>query len=163
MDMDTVKLIIEIPKELYENKKGYLTNMDAYMICKAVQNGTPLDSVKAEMQKVRCFHVGTFEDDNPIDNGIVEGIDKAIGILDNIEPRKSEDKGMTFKVIDTLTGKEPTSSVIVSIAKKGGLMEMDIDQFYVGENGALVLADDCGNITYCDMRRFKVMTESEGT
>lgn len=69
---------------------------------------------------------------------------------------------MTFKVIDTKTGKEPTDRVISNIAKKGGLMIADIDQFFVGEDGSLVLADDCGNITYCDMRRFKVVAESEG-
>ena len=69
---------------------------------------------------------------------------------------------MTFKVIDKKTGKEPTMRVIRNIAYKGGLMEMDIDQFFVGEDGALVLADDCGNITYCDTRRFKVeQQESE--
>ena len=81
---DTVKLIIEIPKELYENKKGYLTNMDAHMICKAVQNGTPLDDVITEMKKKKRFHVGSFEADDPIDYGIVIGFDKAIAILDNI-------------------------------------------------------------------------------
>ena len=68
---------------------------------------------------------------------------------------------MTFKVIDTLTGEEPTDTVINNIAKKGGLMVADIDQFFVGEDGSLVLADDCGNITYCDMGRFKVVAEGE--
>ena len=68
---------------------------------------------------------------------------------------------MTFKVIDAKTGKEPTSRVIDNIARKGGLMTMDIDQFYVGEDGSLVLADDCGKMTYCDRRRFKVVVESE--
>ena len=68
---------------------------------------------------------------------------------------------MTFRVIDTKTGKEPTSRVIDNIAKKGGLMTMDIDQFYVGEDGALILADECGNMTYCDVKRFKVVAESE--
>ena len=68
---------------------------------------------------------------------------------------------MTFKVIDTKTGKEPTSRVINNIAKKGGLMIMDIDQFFVGEDGSLVLADDCGKVTYCDTKRFKVVVESE--
>lgn len=68
---------------------------------------------------------------------------------------------MIFKVIDTKTGKEPTDRVISNIAKKGGLMIADIDQFFVGEDGSLVLADDCGNITYCDMGRFKVVAESE--
>lgn len=68
---------------------------------------------------------------------------------------------MTFKVIDTKTGKEPTSRVIDNIARKGGLTTMDIDQFFVGEDGSLVLADDCGKMTYCDAKRFKVMAESE--
>ena len=68
---------------------------------------------------------------------------------------------MTFKVIDTKTGKEPTSRVVDNIAKKGGLMRMDIDQFFVGEDGSLVLVDDCGNMTYCDTKRFKVVAESE--
>lgn len=40
-------------------------------------------------------------------------------------------------------------------------MRMDIDQFYVGEDGSLILVDECGNITYCDTTRFKVVTESE--
>ncbi len=68
---------------------------------------------------------------------------------------------MTFHVIDTKTGKEPTSRVIDNIAKKGGLMIMDIDQFFVGEDGSLILVDDCGNMTYCDVKRFKVVAESE--
>ena len=67
---------------------------------------------------------------------------------------------MTFKVVDTKTGKEPTYRVIYNIAKKGGIMTMDIDQFFVGEDGELVLADDCGNIMYCDTKRFKVVAES---
>lgn len=68
---------------------------------------------------------------------------------------------MKFKVIDTKTGKEPTNRVIDNMAKKGGLVVMDIDQFFVGEDGSLILVDDCGNITYCDVTRFKVVTESE--
>lgn len=39
---------------------------------------------------------------------------------------------MMFKIMDRKTGKEPTERVIRNIAKKGGLMEMDIDGFYVG-------------------------------
>ena len=69
---------------------------------------------------------------------------------------------MTFKVIDTKTGKEPTYRVIRNIAKKGGLMTMDIDQFFVGEDGQIVLADDCGRMAYLDGKRFKVVVESEG-
>ena len=66
---------------------------------------------------------------------------------------------MTFKVIDTKTGKEPTDRVIQNIAKKQGLMEMDIDQFFLGEDGQIVLADDCGRMAYLDMKRFKAEIE----
>ena len=38
---------------------------------------------------------------------------------------------------------------------------MDIDQFFVGEDGSLILVDDCGNSVYCDAIRFKVVAESE--
>lgn len=68
---------------------------------------------------------------------------------------------MTFKIIDKTTGKEPTSRVIRNIAKNGGLMEMDIDQFFVGEDGTIVLADDCGRMAYVDMDRFEVQPEQK--
>lgn len=68
---------------------------------------------------------------------------------------------MTFKVIDITTGKEPTGKVIDDIAKEGGLLRADIDQFFVGEDGSVALADDCGNIAYCDANRFKAVAESE--
>ena len=63
---------------------------------------------------------------------------------------------MTFKVIDTKTGKEPTEKTIRHLAKSHGLMEFDIDQFFVGEDGSLGLMDECGNSAYIDMERFKV-------
>lgn len=63
---------------------------------------------------------------------------------------------MTFKVIDITTGKEPTRQVINDLAKNGGLITMDIDEFFVGEDGQLILMDDIGNIVYCDTERFKV-------
>lgn len=66
-----------------------------------------------------------------------------------------------FKIIDRKTGKEPTERVIRNIAKKGGLMEMDIDGFYVGEDGQIILVDDCGRVTWCDMSRFKAESEEE--
>ena len=68
---------------------------------------------------------------------------------------------MTFKVIDTKTGKEPTSRVIDNLAKKGGLLIFDIDQFFVGEDGSLILMDDCENVTYVDTKRFKVEVDDE--
>ena len=69
---------------------------------------------------------------------------------------------MTFKVIDTKTGKEPTSRVIDNLAKKGGLLIFDIDQFFVGEDGSLILMDDCGKATYVDTKRFKVEVIENG-
>lgn len=63
--------------------------------------------------------------------------------------------GMTFKVLDTKTGKEPTDRVLTDIARKGGLMEVDIDGFYIGEDGQIILVDDCGNCTWVDAERFK--------
>ena len=68
---------------------------------------------------------------------------------------------MTFKIIDKKTGTEPTGRVIHNIAKKGGLMEMDIDQFFVGEDGTIVLADDCGRMAYVDMNRFYVEVQDD--
>ena len=89
---DNIKLVIEIPKEVFEARKiGEISPWITVPILDAVQNGTPLDDVKEQMKKTRRFHVGTFEDDNPIDYGIVEGFDKAIAILDNIGKAESEE------------------------------------------------------------------------
>ena len=37
-----MKVIIDIPKELYENKKGFLTRDELYLMWYAVANGVPL-------------------------------------------------------------------------------------------------------------------------
>lgn len=63
---------------------------------------------------------------------------------------------MTFRVIDRETGREVSESVKDEIARKNGLMWMDIDQFYCGEDGDLLLMDDCGNYAICDSERFIV-------
>lgn len=81
---DKVKIIIEIPKELYENKKGYLTNMDAHMICKAVQNGIPLNDVKAEIDE-------QYDRVHPYNIDVAQGLEMALGILDNIDKAESEE------------------------------------------------------------------------
>lgn len=66
---------------------------------------------------------------------------------------------MNFKVIDKKTGREPTARVIRGIAKRGGLLTMDIDQFALCEDGSIILFDDCGNMTYCDSKRFYIEVE----
>ena len=67
-----------------------------------------------------------------------------------------------FKVIDTETGREASADKIEKIAKESGLMETGIDQFFIGEDGRLVLADDCGNIAHCDAEKLGFMPVSEG-
>lgn len=69
---------------------------------------------------------------------------------------------MKFRVIDTSTGKEVSTEKIESIAKENGLMDMDIDQFFIGEDGQLVLADDCGNIARCNIETLGLMPVFEG-
>lgn len=84
---------------------------------------------------------------------------------------------MIFEIIDRRTGKEPSQRVINNIARKGGLIEHDIAGFFVGSDGGLILADECGHYTYvntnritaiitdrvltdyCKMRKFKLLTE----
>ena len=63
---------------------------------------------------------------------------------------------MLFKIIDRKTGKEPTDKVITAQARLGNLIPRDIDGFYVGEDGQIILVDDCGNCTWVDMSRFEV-------
>ena len=49
---DTVKLIIEIPKLIYDRIKYLEPNADTMLdnLMRAVQNGIPLDDVKAEIK-----------------------------------------------------------------------------------------------------------------
>ena len=68
---------------------------------------------------------------------------------------------MIFYVIDKKTGKEPTNRMITNIARKGRLMEKDIDEFYISEEGFLILMDDCGKSTPIDQERFKVVFERD--
>ena len=63
---------------------------------------------------------------------------------------------MTFTVIDKDTGREVSERVMRKIAKNGGLMEFDIDQFAVTEDGSIVLLDECGNFTYCVQDAFEI-------
>lgn len=69
---------------------------------------------------------------------------------------------MKFKVIDTSTGKEVSTEKIESIAKENGLMDMDIDQFFIGEDGQLILVDNSGNIARCNMKTLGLMPVFKG-
>ena len=67
---ETVKLIIEIPKPMYENVQNGTYCGTLY---KELKNGTPLDDVKAEMTALR-YGSDTYK----------HAIDDVIEILDNI-------------------------------------------------------------------------------
>ncbi len=62
----------------------------------------------------------------------------------------NEDK---FEVLNN-NGKPLTTDEIDKLAKEGGLFDMDIDQFYIGQDGSIILADDCGNMTYLDKDKY---------
>lgn len=93
-----MKVIIDIPDNIYDAIKKMQTIVSCQrsgktflqILVNSVENGTPLDDVKEQMKKTRRFHVGNFEDDNPIDYGIVEGFDEAIEILDRIGKESEE-------------------------------------------------------------------------
>ena len=64
--------------------------------------------------------------------------------------------GMTIEIIDNITGRPPSEKLIDRIAKEYGLMEMDIDQFAVTEDGRVVLIDDFGRCGYVDTEGFNL-------
>lgn len=67
---------------------------------------------------------------------------------------------MAFRVIDRKTGKEADPS---EIARKESwaqnLIGSDMEEFFLGEYGALILADECGNYVFCDGERFEVQAQ----
>lgn len=64
---------------------------------------------------------------------------------------------MTFQVIDRTTGKEVTEKVLEKIAKENKLYVNDLDEIFVGEDGRMLLMDDCGNSTYLNNDRFLIV------
>ena len=86
---DKVKLIIEIPKPMYEDiksKKGGYSNY----VHTAIRNGTPLDDVKAEIANLdrhKENYSCVFNRPDLID--LV--VDDVLHILDNIGKAESED------------------------------------------------------------------------
>lgn len=65
---------------------------------------------------------------------------------------------MNFSVIDPKTGEYPDLEQIAlheDWAK--GLMYCDMEGFLIGEDGELILADECGKFAYCPDGRFVVI------
>lgn len=91
---DTVKLIIEIPKEtkqVFDNaesndlKGGYYDH--GGIIGKAIRNGIPLDDVKAEIDKAQ----EPYKTSTAYDEGVRFGLMLAYQIIDKYKA-ESEDK-----------------------------------------------------------------------
>ena len=65
---------------------------------------------------------------------------------------------MKFYVIDKKTGKEAdTYDIACNEEWAKGLIYCDIEGFFIGEDGTLVLLDECGNWAYCPEDRFEVV------
>lgn len=86
--MADVELVIKIPEELYKTYKDrppMLGDGGMDMIAQAIANGTPLDDVKAEIQR---------RADDPWNMAVgsaSQGLKDAIEILDNIGETESEE------------------------------------------------------------------------
>ena len=91
---DTVKLIIEIPEEVYihflSRYKYQGTNDIGLSECEnvgvAIKNGTPLDDVKAEIEEMRI----KFMEQGGVYEHSAYGLDYAIVLLDNIGKESEE-------------------------------------------------------------------------
>lgn len=69
---------------------------------------------------------------------------------------------MKFTVIDQNTGEYPDLEHIAlheDWAK--GLMYCDMEGFLIGEDGALILADECGRFAYCPDGRFIIIPDAQ--
>ena len=64
--------------------------------------------------------------------------------------------GMMIKIIDNNTGRPLSAKLIDRIAKEYGLIEEDVDQFAVTEDGRVVLIDDFGRCGYVDTEGFNL-------
>ncbi len=104
--------------------------------------GKLIDSEKL-LEKLCCI--------NPTEQWIHwDDIVDAVNDLPSVEPK-------TFTVIDAKTGKEAdTYNIALKEEWAKGLCYCDIDMFVIGEDGTLMLIDDCGKCAYCPQGRFEV-------
>ena len=67
-----------------------------------------------------------------------------------------------FEVIDPLTGVYPdVAKIALREQWASHLRYCDIQGFFIGESGELILADECGRFAYCPSGRFVVREEAE--
>ena len=69
---------------------------------------------------------------------------------------------MTFTVIDKQTNEYPNVEEIALHEEWAkGLTYCDIEGFALGEDGTLMLLDDCGNFAYCPSDRFEIRFKAD--
>ena len=67
-----------------------------------------------------------------------------------------------FDVIDPKTGEYPdVCNIALTEDWAKGLVYCDIDGFVIGEDGCLLLLDECGNYAYCPPDRFHIKLHME--
>lgn len=83
---ETVKLIIEIPKDMFEwfKNEEIIDKYDESALKQVFKNGIPLDDVKAE---IKTF---TIAEKSKYDRGFNEAVLKCFNALDNIGKGDSE-------------------------------------------------------------------------
>ena len=77
-----MKVIIDIPNEVYDILTEYQVLPENIDLEYFVIHGIPLEDIKVEIEKEKDKHFGTFENDNPIDYGNREMADKVLAIID---------------------------------------------------------------------------------
>lgn len=86
---DTVKVVIEIPKEVKADIDNGVIRQNIDKIYLALAHGTPLDDVKAEIQ---AKYDSIPWRNNEYDDGWIEALEWVLfSILDNIGKAESED------------------------------------------------------------------------
>ena len=68
---------------------------------------------------------------------------------------------MKFEVINPKTLKPFTHEELEALGWKLKIIGCDVDQFYIGEDGRIILADDCGNTATIDPCSVFVRPEGE--
>lgn len=77
---DTVKLIIEIPTDLYEITKAKVDkNMTNTISAVSIANGIPLDNIKTEIEDLQNQNLFGMVSNYDLLNVVLEIIDKHIG------------------------------------------------------------------------------------
>ena len=66
-----------------------------------------------------------------------------------------------FTVIDTKTGEYPNlEQIVLKEDWAKNLIYCDMEGFFIGEDGNLILADECGNFAYPPSDRFEVLPDN---